>query len=91
MDAEVEINNTWETITRNSKTSAKESPGYYEPKKHEPWFDGGCTKLLDQKKMQCLRDHCEINGDNLNNVRRETRRYFRKRGGIIYKTELITL
>jgi hypothetical protein len=35
----VDINNTWETIRENIKISAKESLGYYELKKHKPWFD----------------------------------------------------
>jgi hypothetical protein len=37
-------------------------------------FDEGCSKLLDgkkQAKLQWLQDPTEINGDNLNNVRRE--------------------
>jgi hypothetical protein len=54
--------------------SAKESLGYYELKKHKPWFDEGCSKLLDQKKqvkLQWLQNPNEINGDNLNNKRRE--------------------
>jgi hypothetical protein len=49
-------------------------------KKHKPWFDEGCSKLLDQRKqdkLQWLQDLSEINGDNLNNVRREASRYFR--------------
>jgi hypothetical protein len=49
-------------------------------KKHEPWFDEGCSELLDQMKqakLQWLQDPSEINGDNLNNVRREARRYFK--------------
>jgi hypothetical protein len=53
--------------------------GYYELKKHKPWFDEGCSKLLEQKKkaeMQWLQDPNEINGDILNNVRCETSRYF---------------
>jgi hypothetical protein len=48
--------------------------------KHEPWFDEGCSKLLDQRKqakLQWLQDPSKINGDNLNNVRREASRYFR--------------
>jgi hypothetical protein len=56
-------------------------------KKHKPWFDEGCSKLLDQSKQakwQWLQDPCEINGDNLNNVRCEASRHFRykKRGNI---------
>jgi hypothetical protein len=51
-------------------------------KKHKPWFDERCSKLLDQRKqakLEWLQDPNEINGDNLNNVRRETSRHFRKR------------
>jgi hypothetical protein len=51
LDAEVEINTIWETITENIKISAKEGLGYYEPKQHKPWFDKGCSKLLDQRKQ----------------------------------------
>jgi hypothetical protein len=47
LDAEVEINSAWETIRENIKISAKESLGYYEFKKHKPWFDKECPKLLD--------------------------------------------
>jgi hypothetical protein len=49
LDAEVEINSAWETI-RDTKISAKESLGYFEPKKHKSWCDEGCPKLLDQRK-----------------------------------------
>jgi hypothetical protein len=51
-------------------------------KKHKPWFDEGCSKLLDQRKQSkllWLQDLSEINGDNLNNVRREASRYFREK------------
>jgi hypothetical protein len=34
--------------------SAKESLGYHELKKHKPWFDEGCSKLLDQRKQAKL-------------------------------------
>jgi hypothetical protein len=60
----------------------KESPGYFEMKKHKPWFDEICTKLLDQRKqakLQWLQDPNEINGDNPNNIRREASRHFRNR------------
>jgi hypothetical protein len=75
----VEINSAWETIRENIKISAKESLGYFELKKHKPWFDEGCSKLLDQRKqakLQWLQDPSEINGDNPNNVRREASRHF---------------
>jgi hypothetical protein len=42
LDAELEINNAWETIRENIKISAKNSLGYFELKKHKPWFDDGC-------------------------------------------------
>jgi hypothetical protein len=46
LEAEVHINSACEAIRENIKMSAKESLGYYEVKKHKPWFDEGCTKLL---------------------------------------------
>jgi hypothetical protein len=49
-------------------------------KKHKPWFDEGSSKSLIQRKpvkLQWLHDPSEINGDNLNNVRREARMHFR--------------
>jgi hypothetical protein len=39
------------------------SPSYFELKKHEPWFDEGCPKLLDQRKqakLQWLQDPSEM-------------------------------
>jgi hypothetical protein len=61
------------------KTSATESLGYCEPKKHKPWLDEECSKLLDQRKQarfQWLKDPSEKNGDNLNNIRLETSTHF---------------
>jgi hypothetical protein len=82
LDAEVENRPIWETIRENIKMSAKESLIYYDLKKHKPWFDEGRSKLLDQRKqtkLQCLQNPSEINGDNMNNVRRETSRHFRNK------------
>jgi hypothetical protein len=82
LDTEVEINSAWETIRENIKISAKESLGYYELRKHKPWLDEGCSKLLDQRKqagLQWLQDPSEVNGDNLNSVRCETSRHFRNK------------
>jgi hypothetical protein len=82
LDAEVEIITIWETIRENIKISAKESLGYYELKQHKPWFDEGYSELLDLRKqaiLQWLQDPSEINGDNMNNVRRETSRHFRNK------------
>jgi hypothetical protein len=72
LDAKMEINSAWEMIRDNIKISAKESRGYFELKKHKPWFDKGRSELVDQRKqaeLQWLQDPSEINGNNLNNVR----------------------
>jgi hypothetical protein len=69
-------------IRENIKISAKDILGYFELKKHKPYFDEGCSKLLDQRKrakLQWIQDPSETNGDNLNNVRRETSSYFRNK------------
>jgi hypothetical protein len=39
LDDEVDINKGWETIRENIKIAAKESLGYCELKKNNPWFD----------------------------------------------------
>jgi hypothetical protein len=54
LDAEVDINTVWETTRQNIKISTKESLGYYELKKHKPWFNEGCSELLDQRKQAKL-------------------------------------
>jgi hypothetical protein len=69
-------------IRESIQISAKESLGYCEFKKHKPWFDEECSKLVDQRKqanLQWLQDPNETNGDNLNNVRREASRHFRNK------------
>jgi hypothetical protein len=69
-------------IRENIKILTEESLGYYEFKKHQPWFDEKYSELLDQRKqakLQWLQDPSEINGDNLKNVRRESTRYFRNK------------
>jgi hypothetical protein len=63
-------------------------------KKHKPWFDEGCSKLLGHRKrakLQWLQDPSEINGDNLNNIRREIIRHFRnkKKEYLKYKIDKI--
>jgi hypothetical protein len=48
-------------------------------KRHKPWFDEGCSKLLHQRKqvkLQGIQDPSEMNGDNLNNTIREVSRHF---------------
>jgi hypothetical protein len=49
---------------------------------YKPWFEEGCSKLLDQRKeakLQWLQNPREINGDDLNSVRHHTSRHFRKK------------
>jgi hypothetical protein len=54
LDTEVEIKSAWETIRENIKISAKQSQCYFELKKHTPWFDEGCSTLLNQRKQAKL-------------------------------------
>jgi hypothetical protein len=78
LDTEVEINSALEMIRENINISAKESLVYFELKKHKPCFNKGCSQLLDKRKqgnLQWLQDPSKINGDNLNNVRREASGY----------------
>jgi hypothetical protein len=82
LDAEVDINSAWEMMRENINVSTKESLGYFQLKKHKPWFDKAYSELLDQRKqdkLQWLHVPREINGDNLNNVRREASRNFRNK------------
>jgi hypothetical protein len=64
------------------KTSAEDSPGYYDIKQHTSRFHEACSKLLYRWKhaeTQRLQYPGKINGDNLNNVRRETKSHFRNK------------
>jgi hypothetical protein len=91
LDSEVAVNKAWEAIRENIKISPKQSLGYYELKKHKPWFDEGCSKLLEQRKqakLQWLQDPREVSGDKLNNIRREASRYFRNRKGEYLKYKI---
>jgi hypothetical protein len=82
LDAEVDISSAWKTVKQNFKMSAKEILGYYELKQHKPWFDEGCSELLDKKKQakfQWLQDPSEVNGYSLKNVSHEASRHFRNK------------
>jgi hypothetical protein len=62
----------------------KKSLGYIELKQHSSWFGEEFSELLIQRKEakpQWLHDHSQVNGDNLNNVRREAGRYVSKTRG----------
>jgi hypothetical protein len=94
LDAGVEINTIWETIREYIKISTIDTLGYYELKKHKPWFDKGCSKLLNQRKqakLQWLQHLSEIHGNNLNNVRCENNRHFRNKGRECLKEKLMSL
>jgi hypothetical protein len=82
LDDGVNINRAWKAIRENINISAKGSLGYHELKKHKPWFDEGCSKLLDQRKQakfQWLQNPSKINGNNMNNIRLEASRHFRNK------------
>jgi flagellar basal body-associated protein FliL len=50
LDAEVGINSAWVTIRENIKISAKESPGYYELRKHKPMCRQRMLKIIRSKE-----------------------------------------
>jgi hypothetical protein len=77
-----DINRAWDNIRENTKISAQESLGYCEPKHREPWFDEGCSQLVDQRKqakLQWLQNPSEAKEDNVSDVRLEASRHFRKK------------
>jgi hypothetical protein len=77
-----DINNAWESTTENIKTSAEDNLGYHRLKHDKKKFDDECSKLIDQRKqatLQFLQNPNQINGDNLQNLTRETRRIFRNK------------
>jgi hypothetical protein len=77
-----DINNAWEIIRENIKTSDKDNLGYQKLKHNKSWCGNECSKLIDQRKqakLQWLQNPSQINGDNLKNVRCETSRTFRKK------------
>jgi hypothetical protein len=82
LDESFGINNAWESIRENIKTSAKENLGYQKLKHNKLWFDDECSKLIDQwkqAKLQWSQNQNQIIGDNLQNLRRETSRTFRNK------------
>ena len=80
LNVDEDVNRAWENIKENIKTSAKESLGLHELKRHKPWVDEECLGFLDQRKqakMQWMQDPSQRNVDNLSNVRRDGSRHFR--------------
>jgi hypothetical protein len=67
LNDEVVINRAWDTIRGNIKISAKGRLGCYELKVHNPWFDEGCSKLLETS-INCykiLENKQNCNGYNM--------------------------
>jgi hypothetical protein len=82
LDESFYINNVWECIRENIKTSTKENLGYLKLTHNKPWFDDKRSKLTDQRKqvkLQWLQNTNQFNRDNLQNIKREINRIFRKR------------
>jgi hypothetical protein len=78
LDESFDINNAWESVRENIKTSAKDTLGCHRLK-HKPQFDDECSKLIDQwkqAKLQWLQNPSQISGNNLQNLRHETSRTF---------------
>jgi len=85
LNGEDNVNRAWENFKENIKTSAKGSLALHEWKQHKPWFDKECVDFLDQRKqtkIQWIQDPSQSNVDNLNNVRHNASRHFRKKEGI---------
>jgi hypothetical protein len=81
LDESFVINNAWQIIKENIKTSSKDNLVHHSLKP-KPWFDGECSKLLDQRKqakLQHLQNPSQINEDNLKKLRRVTSRTFRNK------------
>jgi hypothetical protein len=77
-----DINRAWENIKENVNPSAKEHLSLQELKQHKPWFDEECLSFLDQRKqnkIKWIHDPSQSNVDNLNTVRHEASRHFRKK------------
>jgi len=85
------VSRAWENIKENIKTSAKKSLDLHKWKQHKPWFDKVYVDFLDQSKqakIQWTQDSSRSNEDNLNNIRRNASRYFRKRKKAYLKAKI---
>jgi hypothetical protein len=71
LDESFDMNNAWESIRANIKSSAKNYLGYQKLQHNKLWFDDECSKLTDQRKeakLQWLQNPNQVNGDNLQNL-----------------------
>jgi hypothetical protein len=78
----MDINNAWESIRDKIKTSAKEYLGYHKLTHNKPWFEDECSKQIDKQKqgnLQWLQNASKISGGNLQNLRCEITRKFRRK------------
>jgi len=60
-------------------------------KQHKPWFEEQWLRFLDQKKhakMQWVQDPSKSSVDNLNNIRCEASRHFRKKKKAYLKAKI---
>jgi hypothetical protein len=46
LDESFDINNAWDSIRENIKTSAIDNLGYQKLKHNKPYFDNECSKLI---------------------------------------------
>jgi hypothetical protein len=76
-----DINRDWENFKNNIKILGKESLRLYVSKQHEPWFDEEYYDQRKQTNTQWLQNPNQSRVDNINNVRREALRHFRKKEG----------
>jgi hypothetical protein len=53
-DTELDNNSVWEIVRVNVNISVNNSVGYFEMGGHKPWFDEGCSELVDQRKQAKL-------------------------------------
>jgi len=79
-----DINRAGENITEDIEASTKESVSLYELEQLilQVCFGEECSRFLAQRKqakMQWLQDPNQSNVDDINNVRRESNRYFEKK------------
>jgi hypothetical protein len=71
LDENSDINNAWESIRENIKTTDKDNIEYQKLKHNKTWFDDKCSKLIDKRKqvkLQWLQNPSQINGNNLQNL-----------------------
>jgi hypothetical protein len=90
-DDNVDMNRAWENIRENIEIAAKASLGHYELQQYKPWFDYGCSKLIDrskQDKLQWLQTPSEVNGDKMDSVRHEASRTFRTKNRECLKNKI---